>query len=298
MFVRARISILLSMMLATEVYCQDLQTTQTRIREQEIKRGSQTAKAGFQNEDAIRLKFDNWRNDAEAQQWLVAMNYSLQDVLEVNASKPHGEKADVEVLVTTKNGQRTEGISIKLVSNPDGYNQIDKRWLKTYARMWNMPEDVHQALRLFVGEEKPTAIGRDSRRMFLNELDTQSQKIVLDFFIQHREEIVADLFAGSGKHAAGWMLVTIKESGIQPANESDRAADDVISGKPRSILVSTSQAAKFFGSGEIQITNSGSLKLGRITIQRKGGDNGRESAQMLQFKINPIELLELNAQSN
>ena len=28
-----------------------------------------------------------------------------------------------------------------------------------------------------------------------------------------------------------------------------------------------------------------------VTIQRKGGDNGRETANMLQFKINPTELL-------
>ena len=26
-------------------------------------------------------------------------------------------------------------------------------------------------------------------------------------------------------------------------------------------------------------------------MQRKGGDNGRKTAQMLQFKINPAELL-------
>ncbi|PIP30525.1 type II restriction endonuclease, partial [bacterium (Candidatus Howlettbacteria) CG23_combo_of_CG06-09_8_20_14_all_37_9] len=27
-------------------------------------------------------------------------------------------------------------------------------------------------------------------------------------------------------------------------------------------------------------------------MQRKGGDGGRESAKMLQFKINPVELFE------
>ncbi|MBX7261288.1 MAG: hypothetical protein K1X26_06545 [Chitinophagales bacterium] len=28
-------------------------------------------------------------------------------------------------------------------------------------------------------------------------------------------------------------------------------------------------------------------------MQRKGGDNGRETAKMLQFKINPAELFEV-----
>ena len=29
-----------------------------------------------------------------------------------------------------------------------------------------------------------------------------------------------------------------------------------------------------------------------ITMQRKGGDNGRETAKMLQFKINPVQLFD------
>jgi hypothetical protein len=48
-----------------------------------------------------------------------------------------------------------------------------------------------------------------------------------------------------------------------------------------------------FGNGEVCITKQGSIKIGNITVQRKGGDNGRKTAQMLQFKINPC-LLFLN----
>lgn len=46
-----------------------------------------------------------------------------------------------------------------------------------------------------------------------------------------------------------------------------------------------------FGNGEIKITPRGSFKIGNITMQRKRGDAGRKSAQMLQFKINPAELI-------
>ena len=46
------------------------------------------------------------------------------------------------------------------------------------------------------------------------------------------------------------------------------------------------------GSGDVRITREGSLKIGKIGMQRKGGDSGRESAKMLQFKINPVELFE------
>jgi len=44
----------------------------------------------------------------------------------------------------------------------------------------------------------------------------------------------------------------------------------------------------------VRITEKGSLKIGRITMQRKGGDAGRETSKMLQFKINPMELFREN----
>jgi len=34
------------------------------------------------------------------------------------------------------------------------------------------------------------------------------------------------------------------------------------------------------------------LHLGKVTMQRKGGDAGRNTANMLQFKINPLKLFE------
>lgn len=48
-----------------------------------------------------------------------------------------------------------------------------------------------------------------------------------------------------------------------------------------------------FGNGTIEITKQGNFKIGRITMQRKGGDNGRDTAKMLQFKINPAELFDV-----
>lgn len=48
----------------------------------------------------------------------------------------------------------------------------------------------------------------------------------------------------------------------------------------------------YFGNGEIIITNRGSFIIGKITMQRKGGDGGRNTANMLQFKINPAELFD------
>ena len=236
--------------------------------------GSQTARAGFKNEDEIRDKFNNWRLDEDARVWLAAMNYRLNDIESVTAAKPHGEKADVEVSVKTRQGERKEGISIKLVSSATGFNQIDKRWLSTYAKKWKMPARVETALKYFVGETPPYKPSRSENRMYLNELDPADQKAVVDFLTAKKDEIVSDLFEGDGVHAAGWVMVALKASD-----------------KPQWALRSSSETIKFFSEGPVVLTRGGSLKIGRITMQRKGGDGGRDTAKMLQFKINPALLI-------
>ncbi len=257
-----------------------------------VEQGSRTAKAGFKNEDDIRDKFNNWRTDADARAWLAAMNYKLADIESVRAVKPHGEKADVvvRIRVNTKrspaetqrrgeenSGEReaVEGISIKLVSSPNGFNQIDKRWLVNYAKKWNMPADVVAALKLYLGEVPPNKPSRDRRRMFLNELEPAQKTAVIDFFAANKEMIVSDLIEGDGADAAGWMMVAFK------------ATD-----KPRWVIRSSREAVRHFAEGKVEMTRAGNLKIGRITMQRKGGDGGRETANMLQFKINPMHLFE------
>ena len=245
-----------------------------------VELGSKTAKAGFQNEDEIRDKFNNWKSDADARAWLEAMNHAVADVTGVSATKPHGEKADVEVTVKSKSGERVERISIKLVSSPNGFNQIDKRWVATYAKLWKMPLDVVEALKLFVGETPPRESSRDKRRMYLDELDQKAQQAVVNFFAANKAEIVSDLLAGDGEHAANWMMVTYKASD-----------------KPKWVIRSSAEAIKFYSEGPVELTRSGNLKIGRITMQRKGGDNGRYTAKMLQFKINPVQLFDADKSS-
>ena len=33
------------------------------------------------------------------------------------------------------------------------------------------------------------------------------------------------------------------------------------------------------------------MQIGKIKLQRKGGDGGRETANQLQFKINPLSII-------
>jgi hypothetical protein len=237
--------------------------------------GSLTARNGFRNESEIAAKFNDWQSDADALGWLKTMGYRSESVRSVNAVKPHGEKSDVELKITSDRGETLEGISIKLVSSPNGFNQIDKRWLDHYRKMWNIPPDVFEPLKLFVGETKPAAGTRKPDRMLLNELDPAAQRRVIEFFSAHKDEIVSDLLKGNGVHAAGWLMVALKSGE-----------------KPKWVIRKMDDAIRFFGDGSVTITRGGNLKMGRITMQRKGGDAGRDTAKMLQFKINPAELFD------
>lgn len=235
--------------------------------------GSQTAKNGFKNEDEIAAKFNNWKADDEAKIWLGFMGSKLADIESVAATKPHGEKADIQLKVKTRAGEKVDGISIKLVSTTNGFNQIDKRWLSHYVKMWKMPADVEAALKLFIGEVKPNKPSRDQNRMYINEFDAETQKKIVDYFTANKTEIVSDLFKGDGQFSAGWLMVALKSET-----------------KPRWVLRSMDYVIKFYSDGPVEITRHGNLKIGKITMQRKGGDGGRETAKMLQFKINPALL--------
>jgi hypothetical protein len=235
--------------------------------------GSLTARNGFRNETEIAEKFKQWETDTDARTWLSFMGYKPERIATVAAYKPHGEKADIEVRVNTLDREtRTDGISIKLVSTARGFNQIDKRWLSHYVEMWDMPKDVEAALSLFVGETPPRSPGRAAGRMFLNELTLAERKAVVDFFTANKKRVLADLFSGDGDHRAAWIMVAQKSGGT------------------RWVLRSIEHAIKFYGEGPVVITPQGNLKIGRVTMQRKGGDAGRDTAKMLQFKIDPTLL--------
>lgn len=241
--------------------------------------GSKTAKGGFKNEKDVIDKFNNWKTDKVSQEWLTEMGYKIEDIEFVKASKVRGQyKADVQVrirvLIKLKSQEDLQNLQVKLVSNPTGFNQIDKRWVDKYAELWNMPKDVVKILKLFTGEIKPKKSGlKDSRRMFLNEIGEADQNKVLNFLNENKILIISDLLKGRGEFSADWTLVILK-----------------VNGESRWVLKSINKVMNVFGAGNIVITDKGSVKIGKITMQRKGGDGGRPTAQMLQFKINPVEL--------
>ncbi|HAA1523023.1 type II restriction endonuclease [Campylobacter sp. BCW_6876] len=244
-----------------------------------VELGSNTAKNGFKNENFVVNTFNNWQNDTLAQSWLKAMSYNINDIQNVKAQKIKGSfKADVQVVILVQiklqNLQDVQNIQVKLVSNPQGFSQVDKRWLKNYNELWNFPDELLEILQYFTGEKSPKIKNpKDKRRMFLTEFTKEEQEQVINFFIKNQALVVNDILKGRGQFASEWFLVILK------IEKQDL----------KWLLKPINEVINFY-SGEVLITDRGSLKIGKITMQRKGGDNGRISANMLQFKINPCEL--------
>lgn len=244
-----------------------------------VEKGSTTAKNGFTNEQDIADKFNAWKSDVEAQKWLVTMGYKLNEIERVEAVKVTGNyKPDIQVKITIylKKLVSPENISIKLVSNPQGFNQIDKRWVDKYEELWNIPDDISVILKKYTGEIPPENIElRDKRRMYFDEMDDEAQKKVLDFFNENKILIISDIVKGRGMISADWMLVVLKTNS-----------------EVKWVLKNINEAMNIFGNGDVRITDKGNLKIGKVGMQRKGGDGGRDSANMLQFKVNPVILFE------
>lgn len=206
------------------------------------------------------------------------MDYKLNEIEFVKAVVLSGFKADIQVQITIKlkTAIDTENLQVKLVSNLKGFNQIDKRWVDKYVEMWQIPKSITDLLKQYTGEILPKIKNpKDERRTFANEFSETDQRKLLNWLNENKSLIVSDILKGRGKFSAEWMLVAQK-----------------IENQARWILKPMNYCLNFFGNGKIEISPRGTFKIGKITMQRKGGDGGRPTANMLQFKINPAELFE------
>jgi len=269
--------------------------------------GSATAKGGFANERAICGKFNNWRSDSEVKLWLRIMGYDPEKVDSVEAIQiPTRMKAEVvkrlgleegyeelmkfkktdaqlRIIITIGKIIKIENLSLKKANSDADYNQVDKRWVDSYKEMWGFDEHVAFGLKLFTGEielaSRPEVTEnkmlRDRRRMFLDEFPERLRDRIADFFSGNKILVVTDILKGRGGLSANWMLVTRYNRN----NETTTW-----------ILKDINTAMNFFGSGNVEISPRGSLYIGRITMQRKGGT---PDPTKLQFKIKPCQLFEL-----
>lgn len=262
--------------------------------------GSNTAKGGFENEGDIVTKFNNYKTDKEAKLWLKLMGYDYLKIEELKATQipprinkekalAYGatkskveetikyKKADIQIKVdiTIDNICYYENLSLKKANIGAGFNQIDKRKVNTYQEMWEFDNDIASTLKYYTGELAPykdVNLLKDYRRMFMTEIEKQKVENLITFLSDNKIIIFTDLLKGRGALSADWFLVTRK-------NRKNGDVDWV--------LKDINYVCNFFSQGAVKITDRGNVKIGRITMQRKGGTPDPTS---LQFKINPLDL--------
>lgn len=264
--------------------------------------GSRTAKGGFDNENNVVQKFINYKNDPQAIAWLNIMGYEIETIKSLAAIQiptrlnrklvnqfglnetlfdetQKYKKADVQVqlTITTEDGIiYRENISLKKAEA--NFNQIDKRPVETYQKMWNFDDQIATLLKKFTGETQPTAAEavylRDPRRWYLDELPREQVSQLLAFLNNNKLLILSDILKGRGMLSAEWFLVT--------KQNSDGGYDW--------ILKNINEVLNFYSQGDIRISDRGGLILGRLTAQRKGGTPDPTS---LQFKMKPLDLFAL-----
>lgn len=261
--------------------------------------GSRVAKSGFKNEEDIVKKINNWESDSDAEDWLRIIFGSLDKIKNVQCENlSNNVKPDICINIEGANSNFEEYVSIKKAKSSANYNQIDKRWVEDYSKLWGFDKETEAALKMFVGRQgwSPNEISnkydiqdisslRDNRysdtprRLYIDELPDNMKNSVLEFLEDKMDIIIDDIISGTGEPEAKWIMVTkFNEDGVAESwhlSDISSAIDQI--------------------SGDVTVSNQGNIKLGDITVQRKGGDNGRETAQMLQFKMNPLDL-EFNEQ--
>jgi len=195
------------------------------------------------------------------------------------------KKSDAQVKLIIKIGNiiKIENLSLKKANSNADYNQIDKRTVDSYKEMWKFDDEIAFWLKLFTGEILPKdakkLIGnikpRENRRLFLDEFPERIQSKIVNFFERNKILVISDLLKGRGGLSANWMLVTMRNVDKESTSW---------------ILKDINITMNFYGYGKVFITPRGSLHIGRITMQRKGGT---PDPTKLQFKFKPCELFEI-----
>lgn len=238
--------------------------------------GSSTAKRGYKHEQLFTDLINNNTNFKQGFIDYINEYCDLPYVVipdKLYARNVQGtEKSDVNVYY---DGIHHIGCSLK--SAEANFNQLDRRWLRDWVNILNMPENIANALQE----------GLDSMR-----LKEPNCKLVLDKY----SHIIVNYFSDPQvKNILYSQLFTRNDMNLKLLvcydNQNNRwhfsKIEDVIS---------------YLTKQPTSISNRGVLKFGNcLSLQRKGGDGNvtnppktspNHPSNNLQFKIKPISLLE------
>ncbi len=234
------------------------------------------AKRGFKAE---KLLIEKINERSAATVWVVEEALGCLGYGDVVAEKP-GSREKPDVILLQQEFVKA-GISIKTFGpGTSSSNQVFRTPVQQYEREWDVPRDVSALIRNFVG------IGESLSRVFFDEVSTDEATTVLDFFGQVQPHVISSILAGKAGVAlrADWLMLH---------EAKDEKWHERIGNRDFWKMYPMAKVIDICCTVPPAITADGGLRLGLgITMQRKGGDGGRESANDLQFKMNPRAILE------
>lgn len=253
----------------------------------------------------------------------------------IHAERPSKGRPKVDLIVKCDGEEIL--FSIKSFNPKADYNHVERDFVEKYKRDWNISEDVYKALKIFVGEvdnkgnpiphkeflsevEKlsndeikqeiknkikdpqeqndilkeiydkgkgisPGLVGKIRRRTFLqmSQENPDLVKKVIEFFKSNKDKIIKSIFINN-----------------EPIDKFFFIIAEIIDDKKVCYYITTAKSViDVYAKGDVIITKEGNLLIGKVEMQRKGGDHWNkkktkwhdESANQLQFKIRPTEII-------
>lgn len=187
------------------------------------------------------------------------------------------EKPDV-VLYETKSLRDYGLISLKCcVDFRTGFNQIKRSSLKNFSKEFEVPDSIQTILRRYTYGRKKLL--HKARNYTQDELDR-----LIAFLNSRKKALLLSAFTGQAKKSkANWLLL----HQWMPPNWGKNIAK-----KEKSELISMQVILRLFDNLTVGYSRYGTITFGLgITLQRKGGDNGKDTANDLQFKMRTLPLL-------
>ena len=179
------------------------------------------------------------------------------------------EKPDV-VLCDNEGYKDYAFISLKCCKNFDtAFNQIKRCSVARFKEEFVVPDDVIDILYKYTEDKKKLLAGNYSPKE-LNRL--------LEFLNENRRPLLTSAFTGKDKKPkANWLLIHEWKFPNWRRNIAKKASSQ---------LISMQKVLNLFDGFEVSYTKRGTITFGAgVTLQRKGGDNGKDSANDLQFKL-------------
>lgn len=226
--------------------------------------------------EAERILTSYIQNHEDSTAWIVD-EIGEYTYAETGAKQRAGiEKPDV-VLYVINGDHEYAFISLKCCKDFDtAFNQIKRCNLGRFREEFSVPEDVIAILKKYTVGKKKLLTGNYTQ----SELDR-----LLEFLNSKRRHLLTSAFTGKRKQIqANWLL---HHQWTPPDWRKNIARKD------RSFLISMQKILAIFNEIEVTYTKRGTITFGTgVTLQRKGGDKGKDSANDLQFKLRIKPLLE------